>query len=361
MSFYAFVLLWVFGCSILSVDKYYKVYKKIFLIAILFLLIPLAGFRYNIGVDYDSYLVHYESIENILNYQKLYSSMEIGYEYLVSLFKTFNAPFYIFTLFIAFVTLSILGNLVLRFSLYPILSVLMFFSLSFWGQVMGQMRQPLAILMLYSFLHFLEYNKLTKFALVIIAVGFLFHKSVLILLFPLFFLKIQRTTICYYCILFFFIVLGYELIPIISFVLNYFPTDFPFATSIIGYLTYNGKPVDFTMGMIERFTMFSIITYYTNKYNALNKNNFNLICYNLYFFGVCFYFLFIHVSSEIAARGTYPLTYVMFFLFPNILKLIRGKKDYIIFLSIILSWSLYLAINVFFLGDLFIPYKSIFL
>lgn len=161
MFVYFLILLWVFICAILSLDlRISKLQqKRIILLLISIPLILLAGIRDGIGVDFDTYLQHYEEVTNLFSFERTFQSMEVGYEYLVSVFKTFHLPFFFVTLFIALITFELFNHLSLRYSTFPSLSLLMFFSLTFWGQVMGQMRQPLAILSLYFFLFLLKKGK----------------------------------------------------------------------------------------------------------------------------------------------------------------------------------------------------------
>lgn len=359
MTIYIFTLFWVFFCSILSMDKKMKIMNKAFFLFILMMLIPLAGFRFNTGVDYESYLTHYKSVSDIFNYSKVYSSIEIGYEYIVSIFKTLNAPFYLLTIFMATATFFLFYHLSFHYSAYPTLSLLMFFSFAFWGQVMGQMRQPLAIFILYSFLFLLEKQKKWAFAFIVILTGLLFHKANFFFLLPLFFLNIKLKTKYYWTIFIASIIIGFLFLPIATSFLKILPANIPFKDSLVFYLTNNLNPILFTTGMIERFTLFAIVIYLCNKYDIL-KNTTNLLFYNMYFYSICLYFLFIHISSDLGARGSFCLMFAMFFLFPNILKNISNKKDYAIFLTIMLLWSVYMSIDIFSRKDDYIPYQSIF-
>lgn len=359
MLIYILIILWVFFYAILSIDKNIKVYDKTFFLFVLLLLIPIAGLRYKIGVDYDSYLFHYELTPDIFNYTRTFSSMEIGYEIIVSLFKTINFPFYVLTLTITTITFFLFYHLAIHYSPYPTLSLLMFFSFAFWGQVMGQMRQPLAIFILYLFLFLLENEKRIKFLIVIIATSLLFHKANIFFIFPLFLINHKLKNIHYWCILIMSIIIGFFLSPIIVSSLSFLPGNLPFKDSLIMYIRNNNNPVIFTLGMIERIILFLIISYLCEKHNLLNQDKKLQLLYNMYFFGICLYFLFIHISSDFGARGSFCLTFSMFFLFPRILKALPNKKEYTFFLIIILLWSLYMSADIFTRGEIYIPYKSI--
>lgn len=361
MLIYMCVICWVLLFSLLSIDKNMKSRDKVVYGFMLLVLIPVAGLRVDTGVDYDSYYEHYKDIKDIYHFSRTYQSLEVGYEYLVSAFKTIDTPFHVFTFAIALVTFILYGRLCYKYSSYPSLSLLMFFAYAYWGQVMGQMRQPLAIFLLYQFLFLIIKKKELLFTGVVILTGFLFHKANLFFLFPLFFLTKKLKVRHYLLILFSCIIVGFLCNPFVKQVINILPSDdVPFGDAIVAYMTYKANPVLFTTGMIERIFLWMIATYFCWKYGILQRNAYNRLFYNMYFYGICWYFLFITISSDFAARGSSVLTFSMFFLFPNILKAISNRKEYTIFLLIIMIWAIYLSLKILVLGDNYIPYKSIF-
>lgn len=360
MLIYICVICWVLLFSLLSIDKNMKSRDKIVYGFMLLVLIPVAGLRVDTGLDYDSYYEHYKETKDIYHFSKIYQSLEIGYEYWVSLFKTIDAPFHIFTFAIALVTFILYGRLCYKYSSYPSLSLLMFFAYAYWGQVMGQMRQPLAIFLLYQFLFLIIQKKELLFAGVVILTGILFHKANFFFLFPLFFLMKKLKVGHYFLILVSCIIVGFLCNPFVKQVINILPLDVPFRDATVAYLTYKANAVLFTTGMLERVFLWMIATFFCEKYGILQRSAYNQLFYNMYFYGICWYFLFITISSDFAARGSSVLTFSMFILFPNILKAISNKKEYNIFLLIIIIWAIYLSFRIFTKGDNYFPYKSIF-
>lgn len=358
MLIYVSILFLIFSSSLFSLDRKVRALNKLLFVFISIFLVLLAGLRYEIGVDYDTYRTHYDYIPDVLHYYRYDASMEAGYEFVTSVFKFLNAPFYWITLFVASITFILLYRLSFRYSEYPIMTLLMFFSSMYWGQVMGQMRQPLAILLLYQFVFLIIKNKKVFFSFVAVLVAILFHKSLFLILFPLVLLNLRFQFRYYYIIFFASLIAGYFVLPLSDIIVNYLPEGILFRNAIVSYLTYLSNPIIFTTGMIERFILFIVITYLCAKYGVLQKDKMNLIFYNMYFYGICFYFLSIHIS-EIGARGSFVLTYSMFLLFPNILKSITSKSDYILFVVVIFLWSFYLSLDVFFRDELYIPYKSV--
>ena len=159
MLIYVSILFLIFSSSLFSLDRKVRALNKLLFVFISIFLVLLAGLRYEIGVDYDTYRTHYDYIPDVLHYYRYDASMEAGYEFVTSVFKFLNAPFYWITLFVASITFILLYRLSFRYSEYPIMTLLMFFSSMYWGQVMGQMRQPLAILLLYQFVFLIIKNK----------------------------------------------------------------------------------------------------------------------------------------------------------------------------------------------------------
>lgn len=359
MLIYISVLFLIFSCSIFSLDSKVRVLDKPLFVFISTVLVLLAGLRYEIGVDYDAYRSHYYYVPDVLHYFRYDTSMEVGYEFVSSVFKYLKASFYWLTLFVASITFILLYRLSFQYSEYPILTLLMFFSSMYWGQAMGQMRQPLAILLLYQFVFLVVRNKKILFSIAVVVIAIFFHKALFLMLLPLPLLNMKLQIKYYYFVLLLCIVAGYFVSPLSDIIINFLPDDILFSNAIVAYLTYLSNPVVFTMGMIERFTLFVIISYLCWKYCILQRDKINLIFYNMYFYGICFYFLSIHTSTEIGSRGSFVLTYSMFFLFPNILKSISNKGDYMLFVFVVFMWCFYLSSDIFSRGELYIPYKSV--
>lgn len=361
MSSYLYLIFFAVITAFCSVDK--RISKRhLFYVSIV--IIPIltifAGFRV-IGLDYDAYVEHFESVPKILEYSRTDLSMELGYELFVSLCKQFSNSFHVFL--VSFTLLSLIAAFALcyRVSPYPLLSFYMFFSYSFFTQIMGQMRQPIAIVLALSGLVPLILSHRRGLAcLWIIVSGILFHKSLFFLL-PFIFiadLKLNRIQMSIFCCIALF--LYFSLPSVIDSLVKLIPTNIYLYDTINAYLSYKAISITFTLGMVERVGMTALLLYYGFKYRIYATNQLFRLFTNLYLMGVCIYFIFISVSSEFASRGTQSMTYALFFAMPILLKYVRPKEKYVI-LGIILVWGMYVSLGFMDDIDIYVPYKSIML
>ena len=77
-----------------TITDYYKRYSKVTLFLSFFLLLVVAGFRNMGGSDYIVYRDHFNGFNE--------SRWEIGYEFLVSIFRFFGFHYYFFVFFVSF-------------------------------------------------------------------------------------------------------------------------------------------------------------------------------------------------------------------------------------------------------------------
>lgn len=362
MFWYLFFIIFAVIAALCSVDK--RAEKKYFYYLML-ITIPILAFFAGVrvvGFDYDAYLEHFEEVPPLVKYVRTNLSFELGYELFVSFCKTLSPSFHVFLLIFSFLSLCFAALLCYFYSPYPVLSFYMFFAFSFFTQVMGQIRQPIAIAITLLILIplFLNHRKTLACIWIIIA-GILLHKS---LFFLLFFLLIGDKFLSKKQI---FFLLGvsfvfYFVMPLcIEDILKILPSDMFLYSAIDAYLGYRSIAITFTMGMVERIAMLIILFYFGMKYRIYELNQTFRLFVNMYLVGVCIYFVFISVSAEFASRGTQALTYALFLALPTILKYVRLKEKYIL-LGIILAWGIYLSFS--FMEtepEIYVPYKSIFL
>lgn len=359
MIFYSGVIFIVFSICLCSIDKRInRIHILYFQLLLLGALSFIAGGRL-IGLDYEAYYEHYKALPYIWQYAQANSYMEVGYEILLSFCKTVFNSFHFFLLVFSVLTLWLALRIFSKYSPYPVLSFYMFFSYSFFTQVMGQMRQPFASLITYMVLLplLLKRNRILA-CLWIITAGILFHKSILFLLFclPIADRSLNRKSIFFFSFFAFFCysssAMLLEILP------SLIPKNFFLYDVSIAYLTYGSYTVSFTLGMVERLFMTIILFYYSFKYSLYEKNRLLRLFVNLYFCGVCLYFAFISISADFASRGSQPFCYALFFALPMLVKEVRLRDKYIL-LCIIFAWTIYLSFS--FLKDshIYLPYKTI--
>ena len=363
MAGYLFLIFFVAFTAICSVDKRIT---KIYFLYLVLILVPIlslfAGTRL-VGWDYETYKIHFDGVPFIENYTRTDLSMEVGYEFFLSICKTFFGSFHVFLVIFSVLSIFLAMLLCYRYSPYPLLSFYMFFAYSFFFFLMGQMRQPIAIvLILLLLIPLLMKQRKIVAILWILCAGICFHKS---LFFILFFLPIGERIIGKRHLIYllggafiFYLILPYFIESILKIV----PTNLYLHDAIEAYLTYKSVAITFTFGMLERLAMLSILFYYGYKYGIYEDNPLFRLFVNMYFTGVCLYFVFISVSAEFASRGTQSLNYALFLAMPMLLKYVRLKEKYMLVL-IILAWGIYLSLGSFTRDgfEIYVPYKSILL
>lgn len=348
MYIYLITIITILGVSLTSVDKRInKNFEIFFTIIFWILLTTIAGSRL-IGYDLDIYKVHFDSVPDITNYARTDVSIEIGYEIIISIFKTFSNSFNGFLFLYAGITLLFAIIISYKYSPFPVLSIGMFFAYSFFYQVMGQMRQPFAIFFLYLFLipSLLKGEKFKPFIIILLAT-ILFHKSSILCLGVLIF---RDKILTPYKI----ILLGISTIiiyivssHIIDFMLTIIPKSLFIYDALVAYTSTKVIQVGFTLGMLERIGMFGILYYISYKKNLYQKDNLLRLFINTYFTGICIYFSFISVAAEFATRGTFFYVYSLFFAAPIILYKVPSIYIQRSLFIIIMLWSMYISTTIF--------------
>lgn len=99
---FVFIFLILLICAFNELFLKKKLNKKIFW-GICIILVILAGFRFNTGYDYDAYLQMYDISTKLSNITE--TNFEIGFSFMMYVFKSIGLPFYVFTLFISFLSI----------------------------------------------------------------------------------------------------------------------------------------------------------------------------------------------------------------------------------------------------------------
>lgn len=356
---YFFIASFILLMAIWSVDKRANgSYIAFSIFTAICVLTLFAGSR-EVGLDYDNYVYHFQRVPSIFEYRWTDKSIEVGYEIIASVCKSICNSFHIFLIIYSLITLILAFVLFRRYSPYVLLSFFMFFAYAFYPQVMGQMRQPLAIILsLLGLIPLLKQKRIMLAVLWILFVGFFFHKATLFLIIPIFIItwNFNKKMIAYFSAT---ALTFYLLSPVFSKILiQIIPKGFYLSEALTAYLTYKSMAVSFSMGMLERIGMSFILFYYAFKYNLYEQNQILKLCINMYFIGTCMYFAFISLSAEFATRGTLTLVYPLFIALPLLLKHVNLKDKYII-LAAICAWGIYLSTNILKDSSEYFPYKSI--
>lgn len=363
MGIYIILIAFVIIISFLSLDKRIKNdYHLFFSIIFIIILSAVAGGRV-MGYDFVSYYKHFELVPEIMSYERTDYTIEIGYELLVSLFKSFSDSFNGYLFFYAFITMILASITCFKYSSLPLLSFGMFFSYCFFFQVMGQMRQPFAILIMYIFLIPLLLEKKYLWSLaVILASTILLHKSCfLAILIFIFKDRVIRPKLL--ALVFMGVIILYVLSSVIvSMMIALIPKSFFLYDAIVTYTSLKSIQVGFTLGMLERIGMFFVMYYFSYKYGIYQNNQKIRLFLNIYLTGIVIYFSFISIAAEFATRGTFFYIYSIFFILPNMISEIPYRRVKYTLCLVTLLWSLYIASGI--VRDTenneeYIPYKSV--
>jgi hypothetical protein len=365
ITVYLVIIFLVLISAIISLDKNISKNDCLMLSCSLSLiLIVFASFRTK-GIDYDNYVSQFRAIGNILNFKPSQWEFEYGYELLTSICKTIYNSFHFFLISFTAITFLLVIYVSSKFSPYPIICIAMFFAYSYFYQIMGQMRQPFAILMLYACLPIgMNGNKTVTSIIytfiIVIILGFLFHKSLFFVLPALFFIN-KNISINKSCIILgLSIIAGIFSFDLIYWLYSFIPDSLYLKYSIDMYLFSERLAVGktFSMGMIERIAMLSLIMYFFTKYNIKQQYPYAQPFFNLYLIGICLYFFCIPVSGSFASRGSQVMNYSLFFLYPVIISCAKYyEKLFLIFIFI--CWFLYVSLKILQDSHLFVPYQSI--
>lgn len=155
--------------------------KKILLVLLSLLFALVFGLRYNVGVDYLSYLEQYNTgyIDNDI------SSDEFGFRWLNSLLHFINMPYPVAFISYAFIQFYFIVKGLRDKELLPFVIIFYFLTTYIFFSFNG-IRQSMAFSIIFFSLQFIKEKKIIKYILWIV-IAALFHKSAIIFL-PLYFI-----------------------------------------------------------------------------------------------------------------------------------------------------------------------------
>lgn len=161
------LFLFIFLClSIMSLISLYlnKRYEKISLIVFFFLFL-FSSFRYSLGSDYFSYAYIYEVMPyNILRAITAEIHSEVGFKFIIVLFKNLGITYPIFLSVVSLLVLFLFGKVIVKESKYPLVSIQIFYSTYYLIYLNSSIRQAIAMgIVFYSFHQFYLRNRHKEF------------------------------------------------------------------------------------------------------------------------------------------------------------------------------------------------------
>ncbi|WP_370641990.1 MULTISPECIES: EpsG family protein [unclassified Tenacibaculum] len=168
-------------------DSCYRNNTKIILFIIVLILTIFAGFRFEVGVDYNNYV-------SIFKKNRWTSTNEPGFMLIVNFFSYIKAKPQLIFLFLALIMQLLVYRIILKFSVNPWLSILIYLTIApFYLASFNGVRQFLAIALFINLIDLIRNKKLLLF-LICIGLGvFFFHLSLFIIIPVYFILQINFT------------------------------------------------------------------------------------------------------------------------------------------------------------------------
>lgn len=313
-----------------------------------------SGLRYDVGVDYMSYYNEYLNFQNGFGFSR---NFEPGFLLLSNFLAKsgFSYPYY-FALW-AFIQISVMYFALKRHKeVYPYLSITLFLSLSVLMWYNG-IRQCIAVMFWLCSLQYIDKKSFFKFILCILG-GYLFHKSIIVLVLLYFLLvngkdyfksiKFQYVLVAAgVCLSFFLTIIDFDGL------LNQYALVFGYGKNMdleenIGIALAEGE-----RGWGPRRILMLIINLIVIKYSAEMKEflperdkRYFTILYNVYFIGVVLVAMFfkIHIISRFLLYFE-GLQFVMYAFFLYYIS--KVKKHYIVKLIFMLMLLLYFIANLY--------------
>lgn len=333
-------------------EEHFPKYRQIFLALFFVFLLAFTGLRYKVGYDYDSYKSIFDMV-TIKNFMSLY--VEPGYTGLNLLLKSIGLGFQAVLFVVAAISLFFKYEAIKKYSIYPFVSLIIYFSSNFIIQDFGQIRQGLAIAMTLYSIGAIKERKLFKF-LALMAVAVSFHYSAVIFV-PFYFLG--NIKLSYKKILAILAASILFYVMILMGVFEYLIVNVLKSEYILWkYKAYSGTPLgffDFTFAF--RVFVFAAFAYLEEKIRPACP--YYDILRNGYFISIIMYIVF-NTNEGLATRGALYFKTFEILLVPYI---IYAVKDRLLVFNAVILFYFYTIKDV--VGALllqtekFVPYNNV--
>ena len=286
MIFSITVLLYFLILQLLANNSKYYIKLKLSYYTIFFSFIFLNFFRIycqSIFPDTSNYEVVFKStypLSHLLTHGHQELTIEFGFSLFISFFKLFSSNFEIFLFFISTIQLSIFYTFCKKLKISLVNAFPIYISLTFLTFQIGMLRQALAFCF---FLLALIYINRKVIYLLLIFIGFMFHRSILFCIFLIWSDKLINRKILYVVIFSSLVLylLKIDIIEIIySFIENYIPQP---QKGRIDYYLMVDRPNNYLgIGFWERVILLVLMNVaYTDLLKKDKINEVNNLIYNL--------------------------------------------------------------------------------
>lgn len=360
MYLYLIFILLLVGSFLEVFDSKRKKAARIIYYYTLSILFLLSFLRWERGTDWSGYYDYFSNIYD-LDFSNNFENGFILLNYCIhSLFNNYTILLFVLAAIQYFYLSKAIGYL----SIYPVMSLLCYLSVTKGGIFFVRQYIALAILM-YSIKYVIE-KKIYKFIFAVI-IACMIHRTALLFL-PVYFFFYRNIKIRYYIIVLLII------IPVAVYLSRVFDS---ISTGIVNSIIENkinnyinksasgetygielSKSTILIRGVVKRG--FIILLYFLFMRKELATNGTARGLFNIYFFGTCLYILLTPLSEQLSRVCLYfDITDI--FLFPLLIYKQNIKWNKLLFFTLVIVFSsIRLHSSIELRKELFIPYKSIF-
>ena len=332
----------------LNTEQEYVKYRTGIDIYALFLILftIFIGFRQS-GYDYYGYYFVYNQV-NMFSEFADGNFIELGFQWLCKMSPSYS----ILILIVAFISLSLTISFFFRISRLPLFSLLVFFTTIMFPMYMGQIRQAIAISIVFWSIYFYSIGK-RNYAMFGVLFATLFHISALLALLMFFVNDKQLSVKKYLGLLILSSLVGTAMINYAEAFLNLLPKSFALA-KITHYYESQDSYLGLNMTILLRIATFFLLFYLRPKGDSRY-----IVLMNLYFVSILIYLNFGFIS-QIAGRGCLYFSALECVMIPNMIRQSYSNKYFYCMLSVLFVLiSLYRYVNFFAIPENyndFIPY-----
>ena len=325
-------------------------YILFFFFVFLFLFAGLRG--EGIGFDYDNY------VDNIYKTDDL-QFMEPGVLVLSNILRPINSVT-LFFLTYAILAVSIKTFVIRQYANYPMLALLMYFSIYFLVQEMGQIRYGLSVAICSFALVFLANGEKTKFWILVFTAS-LFHFSALIVP-PVYLIRKLRVNAL---VLILFLLLGsifivYDFSDIMYQLFELMPIE-GVSYRAAYYMVTEEENGAFGFNMSLFLRIIELVLFYLYLRNNTTDEYFNAL-FNFFLYGVVLYYV-LNFNQEFASRGSGYFKFLEIIMVPYIISKIVKPQLVIVSIVLVVAYSFYSMSKIIYTPEVmeqYVPYHSIF-
>lgn len=359
MNIYVYILIALYFLSLIEFFLHSQIerWNLIIMFFVGIFIVLFAGLR-EIGYDYSRYNEFYSFLS--FNNRSEYL-VEFGFTALIVFFRFLGAPFFLFLSLVALFCVSSSFNFFKKLSPLPLLSIFIFFPITFMISDMGQIRNGIALaFVMWAYVDLFQNKEKLFFSKALIAC--LFHNSAIIVIPIYLIIKYFKKPSTLLLSVLFIILISFMFIDIRDYLIRYiqyFPSTFQDKIIFYTHSDLYGEKLGFNISLISRIIILVIL--YLFRDTGEEKFPFYTMLLKFYFAGVVIYILFNSIA-EFAIRFSNYFKMLEYLILPMFIIMTKNKviKIFIyIFIFLYVGWSLYKLLIDPELSSAFLPYKCI--